>query len=210
MPITPSLRHYSNKYKLAREAEKGKEKDEDIEKGIRYIKLFYLKQVFSCCLKIDRDPAFRMGVGRSFHYLSTPLSNHSTIYLSICLSIYLSIIWNDKMPDTHRQTDVIYIYTFCILWKRKERMQNSLFPLIFGLLILSSSRCPLWQHHNFSQTQTNKAPAANQRKVAHDIWEQISKFRAHAMLSGRTSHFILWIFRSFSFSTFVALGSSDV
>ncbi len=37
MPITPSLRHCSNKYKLAREEEKGEEKgeekDEDIEKG---------------------------------------------------------------------------------------------------------------------------------------------------------------------------------
>ncbi len=33
MPLTPSLRHCSNKYKLAREGEKGKEKDEDIEKG---------------------------------------------------------------------------------------------------------------------------------------------------------------------------------
>ncbi len=31
MPLTPSLRHCSNKYKLAREGEKGKEKDEDIE-----------------------------------------------------------------------------------------------------------------------------------------------------------------------------------
>ncbi len=31
MPITPSLRHCSNKYKLAREREKGKEKDEDLE-----------------------------------------------------------------------------------------------------------------------------------------------------------------------------------
>ncbi len=30
MPITPSLRHCSNKYKLAREGEK--EKDEDFEK----------------------------------------------------------------------------------------------------------------------------------------------------------------------------------
>ncbi len=30
MPITPSLRHCSNKYKLAREGEKGKEKDEEI------------------------------------------------------------------------------------------------------------------------------------------------------------------------------------
>ncbi len=33
MLVTPSLRHRSNKYKLAREGEKGKEKDEDIEKG---------------------------------------------------------------------------------------------------------------------------------------------------------------------------------
>ncbi len=32
MPITPSLRHCSNKYKPAREGEKVKEKDEDIEK----------------------------------------------------------------------------------------------------------------------------------------------------------------------------------
>ncbi len=31
MPITQSLRHCSNKYKLAREGEKDKEKDEDIE-----------------------------------------------------------------------------------------------------------------------------------------------------------------------------------
>ncbi len=34
MPITPSLRHCSNKNKLAREGEKDKEKDEDIEKGV--------------------------------------------------------------------------------------------------------------------------------------------------------------------------------
>ncbi len=33
MPITPSLRHCSNKYKLAREGEKDKEKDEDFEKS---------------------------------------------------------------------------------------------------------------------------------------------------------------------------------
>ncbi len=39
MPLTPSLRHCSNKYKLAREGEKGKEKDEDIEKGKEF--LFY-------------------------------------------------------------------------------------------------------------------------------------------------------------------------
>lgn len=74
----------------------------------------------------------------------------------------------------------------------KNKYKNNRFsPLIFDLLILSSSKCPLWQHDNISQTQTNKYPAANQRKVAHGIWEQISKFRAHAMLSGRTSHFIL-------------------
>ncbi len=33
MLVTPSLRHCSNKHKLAREEEKEKEKDEDIEKG---------------------------------------------------------------------------------------------------------------------------------------------------------------------------------
>ncbi len=32
MPITPSLRHCSNKYNLAREGEKDEEKDEDLEK----------------------------------------------------------------------------------------------------------------------------------------------------------------------------------
>ncbi len=32
MPITPSLRHCSNKYKLAREGEKEKDEDEDFEK----------------------------------------------------------------------------------------------------------------------------------------------------------------------------------
>ncbi len=35
MLLTPSLRHRSNKYELAREGEKCKEKDEDIEKGER-------------------------------------------------------------------------------------------------------------------------------------------------------------------------------
>ncbi len=37
MPITPSLRHCSNKYKLAREGEKEKEKDEDFEESEIYI-----------------------------------------------------------------------------------------------------------------------------------------------------------------------------
>ncbi len=32
-------------------------------------------EFFSCCLKIDRDPLFRMGVGRSFHRLGTVNEN---------------------------------------------------------------------------------------------------------------------------------------
>ncbi len=43
MPLTPSLRHCSNKYKLARVGEKGKEKDEDIEKGIFFVCFFIMK-----------------------------------------------------------------------------------------------------------------------------------------------------------------------
>ncbi len=46
MPLTPSLRHCSNKYKLAREGEKGKEKDEDIEKGKDFF-LYIIKITFS-------------------------------------------------------------------------------------------------------------------------------------------------------------------
>ncbi len=43
MPITPSLRHCSNKYKLAREGEKDKEKDEDFEKvKVQYLFFFFL------------------------------------------------------------------------------------------------------------------------------------------------------------------------
>ncbi len=42
MPITPSLRHCSNKYKLAREGEKDKEKDEDFEK----VKVFLFYFIF--------------------------------------------------------------------------------------------------------------------------------------------------------------------
>ncbi len=45
MPITPSLRHCSNKYKLAREGEKDKEKDEDFEKSEIYIYIFLSSQV---------------------------------------------------------------------------------------------------------------------------------------------------------------------
>ncbi len=43
MPITPSLRHCSNKYKLAREGEKDKEKDEDFEKvKVQFFFIFFL------------------------------------------------------------------------------------------------------------------------------------------------------------------------
>ncbi len=43
MPITPSLRHCSNKYMLAREGEKDKEKDEDFEKvKVQFFFFFFL------------------------------------------------------------------------------------------------------------------------------------------------------------------------
>ncbi len=45
MPITPSLRHCSNKYKLAREGEKDKEKDEDFESEIFFFFFFLSSQV---------------------------------------------------------------------------------------------------------------------------------------------------------------------
>ncbi len=51
MPITPSLRHCSNKYKkykLAREGEKEKEKDEDFEKVIFFF--FMMKSS-----RVERD-----------------------------------------------------------------------------------------------------------------------------------------------------------
>ncbi len=53
MPITPSIRHCSNKYKLAREGEKGKEKDEDIEKGKVYIYIFFFFMMKSS--SVERD-----------------------------------------------------------------------------------------------------------------------------------------------------------
>ncbi len=47
MPITPGLRHCSNKYKLAREGEK--EKDEDFEKVILFL-FFMMKSS-----RVERD-----------------------------------------------------------------------------------------------------------------------------------------------------------
>ncbi len=47
MPLTPSLRHCSNKYKLAREGEKGEEKDDDIKKGKELFLIFFMRDTFS-------------------------------------------------------------------------------------------------------------------------------------------------------------------
>ncbi len=49
MPLTPSLRHCSNKYKLAREGEKDKDKDEDFEK----VNLFLFFMMKSS--RVERD-----------------------------------------------------------------------------------------------------------------------------------------------------------
>ncbi len=53
MPITPSLRHCSNKYKLAREGEKDKEKDEGFEK----VKVLFFFFFFFLCSpsRVERD-----------------------------------------------------------------------------------------------------------------------------------------------------------
>ncbi len=51
MPITPSLRHCSNKYKLAREGEKDKEKDEDFEKVNFFFFFFFMMKSSS----VERD-----------------------------------------------------------------------------------------------------------------------------------------------------------
>ncbi len=51
MPLTPSLRHCSNKYKLARE---GEDKDEDFEKVISF---FIKKKIFFTMKssRVERD-----------------------------------------------------------------------------------------------------------------------------------------------------------
>ncbi len=49
MPITPSLRHCSKKYKLAREGEKGKEKDEEIDF------FFFMMMMMMKSSSIERD-----------------------------------------------------------------------------------------------------------------------------------------------------------
>ncbi len=54
MPITPSLRHYSNKYKLAREGQKDKEKDEDFEKVNSFYLFIYLFFMMKSS-RVERD-----------------------------------------------------------------------------------------------------------------------------------------------------------
>ncbi len=51
MPLTPSLRHCSNKYKLAKEGKKGKEKDEDIECFFFFFLTFFMMKSSS----VERD-----------------------------------------------------------------------------------------------------------------------------------------------------------
>ncbi len=54
MPITPSLRHCSNKYTLAREGEKDKEKDEDFEK-VKGFFFFFFFFFFIESSRVERD-----------------------------------------------------------------------------------------------------------------------------------------------------------
>ncbi len=60
MPITPSLRHCSNKYMLAREGEKDKEKDEDFEKvKVQYLLFYYF--LFFLCSQVElKEMSFQL------------------------------------------------------------------------------------------------------------------------------------------------------
>ncbi len=58
MPITPSLRHCSNKYMLAREGEKDKEKDEDFEKV--KVELLLLLLFFLCSQVELKEMSFQL------------------------------------------------------------------------------------------------------------------------------------------------------
>ncbi len=60
MPITPSLRHCSNKYKLAREGEK--DKDEDFEKvKVQKKKFFFIIFNFFLCSQVElKEMSFQL------------------------------------------------------------------------------------------------------------------------------------------------------
>ncbi len=60
MPITPSLRHCSNKYKLAREGEKDKEKDEDFEKVKVQFFFFFFFFLFLCSQVELKEMSFQL------------------------------------------------------------------------------------------------------------------------------------------------------
>ncbi len=63
MPITPSLRHCSNKYKLAREGEKEKEKEKDKDEDFEKVNYYYyfciiiqsVKDLSSNFVKVEVD-----------------------------------------------------------------------------------------------------------------------------------------------------------
>ncbi len=56
MPITPSIRHCSNKYMQAREGEKEKEKDEDFEKS----EIFFFFFFFLCSQVELKEISFQL------------------------------------------------------------------------------------------------------------------------------------------------------
>ncbi len=59
MAITPSLRHCSNKYMLAREGEKEKEKDEDFEKV--KVQFFFFFFFFFLCSQVElKEMSFQL------------------------------------------------------------------------------------------------------------------------------------------------------
>ncbi len=55
MAITPSIRHCSNKYKLAREGEKDKEEDKDFEKVNNHQKFHLKKKKIMQSSRVERD-----------------------------------------------------------------------------------------------------------------------------------------------------------
>ncbi len=75
MPITPSLRHCSNKYKLAREGEKDKEKDEDIEKGKEFLIYIYIYIYTQKKKLLNELKKIRVNFSTKCNYIFPPKSN---------------------------------------------------------------------------------------------------------------------------------------
>ncbi len=75
MPITPSLRHCSNKYKLAREGEKDKEKDEDFEK----VKVHIFFIFFFICSQVElKEMSFQLLLDPAIQHSGWGWEDHST------------------------------------------------------------------------------------------------------------------------------------